>query len=245
MQVVNWQERRELEKKHVSLSVLIPLWFCAVLWLIQFIQWVWNFDFGVLGIAPRTLSGLKGILFGPLLHGSWGHLASNTLPLLVLGFMMIYFYHSIAYRVISLIWLFDGIGVWLIGRDSFHLGASGLIYGMASFLFFSGMMRKNRRLLAVALVIVFVYGSMVWGMLPVITDVSWEAHLAGFLSGIALAVYYRRLGPLDDAEPEWMQEEEEEKSETETGESPDTSQQNWSNEIPVFRNYNTRDEESD
>lgn len=246
MHIVNWEERRELERKRVTLSVMIPLWFCVILWLIQFIQWGTGVDMGFLGIAPRTVTGLRGVIFGPLLHGSWGHLASNTLPLLVLGFMMIYFYHSIAYRIILLIWLFDGIGVWLIGRESYHLGASGLIYGMASFLFFSGMMRKNRRLLAVALAIVFVYGSMVWGMLPYVTEVSWEAHLAGFLSGIGLAVYYRKLGPMDDVEHEWMREEEEEEEEVKPeGEGNSGSSQNWSNEIPVFRNYNTRDEESD
>lgn len=247
MHSVNWKQKRALEKKRVTLSVLIPLWFCTIIWMIHFIQWGFGIDLSLLGIVPRELKGLRGIVFGPLLHGSWGHLGSNTLPMLALGFLMIYFYHSIAYRIIFLIWFFDGLGVWLIGRDSVHLGASGLIYGMASFLFFSGMLRKNRSLLAVSLVTVFAYGSMVWGMLPYVTDVSWEAHLMGFLSGVMLAVYYRKLGPHDDAEPEWMNEEDEETANANAAAaSPSASpQQDWSNDVPVFRNYDVKDEESD
>src|SRR4249920_304160 len=113
MEIVDWEEKRAIEKNRIRVSVLIPLWFVALLWLIEFFQWAFNIDLGFLGVAPRTLSGLKGIFFCPLIHGGWAHLAGNTLPLLVLGFMMIYFYHFIAYRIILLIWLFDGIGVWL------------------------------------------------------------------------------------------------------------------------------------
>src|SRR5215467_5594769 len=122
MEFIDAGQRQEFERNRIRVSVLIPLWFVALLWLIQFFQWGFGIDLGFLGIAPRTLSGLRGIFFCPLIHGSWNHIASNTLPLLVLGFMMIYFYHFIAYRVILLIWLFDGVGVWIIGRESYHIG---------------------------------------------------------------------------------------------------------------------------
>lgn len=207
MIIVN--EQRDAQRIRQRVSVLIPVLFVLVLWLIQLLQWGTNSDFGVLGIFPRTFSGLAGIIFAPLIHGSWGHLESNTIPLLVLGFLMIYFYRNVAYRVVLLIWLLDGIGVWLIGRGAYHIGASGIVYGMASFLFFSGVLRKSRELLALSLAVVFIYGSMIWGMFPYVVDISWEAHLVGFLSGIFFAVYYRQKGPPDDALPDWMNEDDE------------------------------------
>jgi len=209
-------EQRDAQRIRQRVSVLIPLLFVILLWLIQLLQWGAHLDFGVLGIFPRSFSGLSGIIFSPLIHGGWAHLGSNTIPLLVLGFMIIYFYRHIAYRIVLLIWLMDGIGVWLIGRDAYHIGASGIVYGMASFLFFSGILRKNRELLALSLAVVFIYGSMIWGMFPYVNDISWEAHLVGFLSGIFFAVYYRKEGPPDDAVPEWMNEVENE-SENQSG----------------------------
>jgi hypothetical protein len=103
--------------------------------------------------------------------------------------------------------LIDGVGVWFFGRESFHIGASGLVYGMASFLFFSGVLRKNRKLLAIALAVVFIYGGLLWGLLPVVKSVSWEAHLSGFLAGIFFSIYFKNSGPLNDPIPEWMMEE--------------------------------------
>lgn len=201
-------EQQKLLENRRRVSVLIPLLFVALLWIIEFLQWSSDLEMGRLGVSPRTFSGLKGILFSPLIHGGWAHLASNTIPLLVLGFMMIYFYHHIAYRVLLFIWLIDGLGIWLIGRESYHIGASGIVYGMASFLFFSGVLRKNRQLLALSLAIVFIYGSMIWGMFPYVTDVSWEAHFVGFAAGVCFAFYYRQKGPPDDHVPEWMSEDE-------------------------------------
>lgn len=149
-----------------------------------------RYRFSWLGILPRTLSGLSGILFTPFLHGSLGHLLSNSIPLLVLGGGLIYFYRSIAYKVLLWIWFIDGLGVWLLGRDAYHIGASGLVYGIAAFLIFSGLLRRNRNLLALSLAVVFVYGSLIWGMFPYIPDISWEAHLFGFLAGIYFSVHF-------------------------------------------------------
>jgi membrane associated rhomboid family serine protease len=203
-------EQKKIQSNRQRVSIIIPLLFVIILWIIQLLQWGADIDFGIFGIFPRSVSGLKGIIFSPLIHGSWSHLASNSIPLLVLGFMLIYFYRHIAYRVFLMVWLIDGIGVWLIGRDAYHIGASGIVYGMASFLFFSGLLRKNRHLLALSLTVVFIYGSMIWGMFPYVTDISWEAHLVGFLAGILFAVYYRQQGPPDDPVPEWMVEAENE-----------------------------------
>ncbi|MGB3075504.1 MAG: rhomboid family intramembrane serine protease [Chitinophagales bacterium] len=202
---------KEEEKKRITVSMLIPLYFVSVLWLVYFTEYATGLDFSWLGILPRTFGGLGGIIFTPFLHGSFGHLLSNTVPLLVLGFGLIYFYRSIAYKVFLWIWFIDGFGVWILGRESYHIGASGLVYGMAAFLIFSGILRSNRRLLALSMAVVFVYGSLIWGMLPYIPDVSWEAHLFGFLAGVYFSVHYLRDGPANDPLPEWMSETDDEK----------------------------------
>lgn len=198
---------QEIEKRRVSVSILIPVYFVSLLWLVWLAEYATGLDFSWLGILPRTLGGLSGILFTPLLHGSLAHLMSNTVPLLLLGGGLIYFYRSIAYKVFIWIWFIDGLGVWLLGRESYHIGASGLVYGMAAFLIFSGVLRNNRRLLALSMAVVFVYGGLIWGMFPYIPDVSWEAHLFGFLAGIFFSVYFLRQGPANDPVPEWMFEE--------------------------------------
>ncbi|MCY7410222.1 MAG: rhomboid family intramembrane serine protease [Chitinophagales bacterium] len=201
------REKDEEEKKQLRVSIFIPFMFVCLLWLIFIFEFVSGSDFGFYGVFPRTAEGLRGIIFSPLIHGSFSHLFSNSIPLLVLGGLLFYFYRTISYKVFFLIWFIDGLGVWLFGREAHHIGASGLVYGMASFLFFSGILRKNRKLLAIALAVVFVYGGLLWGMLPVVESISWEAHLSGFLAGIFFSLYYLRKGPLDDPLPEWMIEE--------------------------------------
>lgn len=198
---------KEEERKRITVSILIPVFFVSVLWLVYFTEFATGLDFSWLGILPRSLNGVTGIVFTPFLHGSFGHLVSNTIPLLVLGGGLIYFYRSISYKVFLWIWFIDGAGVWLLGRDAYHIGASGLVYGMASFLIFSGILRKNRRLLALSMAVVFVYGSLIWGMFPYIPDVSWEAHLFGFLAGVYFSVHYLGDGPSNDPVPDWMAEE--------------------------------------
>lgn len=204
----NLTEKAE-EKKRISVSILIPVFFVSTLWLIYFAEFATGLSFSWLGILPRTAAGLSGILFTPFLHGSLGHLVSNSIPLLVLGGGLIYFYRTIAYKVLFWIWLIDGLGVWLLGRDAYHIGASGLVYGIAAFLIFSGLLRRNRNLLALSLAVVFVYGSLIWGMFPYIPDISWEAHLFGFLAGIYFSVHFLNDGPANDYVPEWMFEKEE------------------------------------
>lgn len=144
------------------------------------------------GVQPRTLTGLKGILFSPFLHGSMKHIISNSLPLLVLTVALFYFYRGLAFPVLIFGWLLTGLLTWLIGRGgSVHIGASGIVYLLVSFLFFKGIWSKNARLISVALIVVFLYGSLIWGIFPNEPNISWEGHLSGFLSGIALAFYYK------------------------------------------------------
>jgi membrane associated rhomboid family serine protease len=176
-------------------SVYYPLLFVMVLWVVKFIEVVFDTSFGTYGVYPQTLSGLKGIIFSPLVHGDYKHLISNSFPLLILGGMLFYFYKEIAHRVILIGWIALGFWLWIIGRESFHIGASGLIYFMAAFLFVSGILRKHTGLMAVSLVVIFLYGSIVWGIFPLVERVSWEGHFSGLVAGIVLAFFFRKQGP--------------------------------------------------
>jgi membrane associated rhomboid family serine protease len=147
------------------------------------------------GILPRTAEGLIGIFTCPFIHADNDHLLSNTLPILVVGTALIFFYRSISLRVIAMIWLLGGFWTWLMARDSYHIGASGLIYGAVVFLFFSGIFRKDVRLMAISFLVVFLYGSLAWGILPIDPAQSWEAHLTGSIAGFFAALHYRSRGP--------------------------------------------------
>lgn len=201
-------------RKKLGLSTLIPGIFVFLMWLAKIIEILFDLDLTTLGIYPLSLKGLPGIIFSPFVHADFGHLINNSLPLFFLGTALFYFYSEIAVKVSLWTYFLTGISVWLAGRDSWHIGASGLIYGIASFLFFSGIIRKYFRLIALSLLIVFLYGSMVWGIFPnIYRNVSWESHMLGFISGIILAVAYRKEGPQMPLY-EWMNEEDVEEEET-------------------------------
>lgn len=149
-----------------------------------------------LGLYPRSAEQGHGILTFPLVHDDWEHVLSNTIPLFVLMALLRYHYHTVWVRVSFLNWVLSGIWLWLGGRAALHIGASGFVYGLASFLFFSGLMRwGERRSMAISLVVVFLYGGLVWGLFPFLREVSWEGHLFGGLSGILLAWTYRKQPP--------------------------------------------------
>ncbi len=175
-----------------------PLRFVALLWVVHGIQYLFNLDLGYYGIYPREVIGLRGIVLAPLIHGSWGHLLSNTPPLFALSAMLLFFYRRVAIPSFILIYLLTGLMVWLFGRSVFHIGASGVIYGLVAFLFWSGIFRRNARAIALALIVVFYYGSMFMGILPGQEGISWESHLLGALVGIVVAFASR--GQLEEAE---------------------------------------------
>jgi membrane associated rhomboid family serine protease len=197
-------------KKKLLLSIIIPGVIVFLMWFVKIIEILFDTDFSFFGIYPLEAKGLPGILFSPLIHENFKHLFDNSVPLFLLATAVFYFYSEVASKVLIWTYLLTGLFVWLAGREAWHIGASGLVYGLASFLFFSGIIRRYFRLTALSLLIVFLYGSMVWGMLPEFyKNVSWESHMLGFVSGIILAVWFINEGPQRPVY-EWMKEEGEE-----------------------------------
>lgn len=206
----------KLEKKIFRHSLVFPSLFLLAFWLVLLVEKTMNFDFATLGIFPLHLKGLKGILFSPFIHAGYEHLASNSLPFFVLSLALFYFYRKLAYRIFFLIYFLSGLCVWLGGREAWHIGASGVVYGLASFLFFSGIFRSDAKLLTIAIIVVFLYGSMFWGIFPIKPEISWESHLWGSASGFFLSIYYRNQGP-QRQHYEWEDEPEEDDDETPPG----------------------------
>lgn len=197
-------------RKKFFLSLIIPVTFVFLMWLVKIVEILFEIDLSDLGIYPRSLKGLPGIIVSPLIHEDFTHLFNNSLPLLLLSIALFYFYSEIAIKISSITYILTGLLVWLWGREAWHIGASGLVYGLASFLFFSGLIRRYFRLIALSLLVVFLYGEMVWGLFPgIYKNISWESHMLGFFSGILLAVWYRKEGPQRPVY-EWMEEEVEE-----------------------------------
>ncbi|MEO8211202.1 MAG: rhomboid family intramembrane serine protease [bacterium] len=208
LEYINYNEEHELkkDKDKIKSSFFYSGCFVIVLWVIQFIQWSMSLGFASLGILPRKPEGLLGILTSPLIHADFGHLISNSVTLFLLFFGILYFYRSSAIKVFIIVYIFDGLLVWLFARQSYHIGASGLVYGFAGFLFFSGVFRKDKRSIALSLLIVFLYGGMVWGILPTKPEISFESHLFGALVGVVCAFIFRKKDP--PPVYEWEQETE-------------------------------------
>jgi membrane associated rhomboid family serine protease len=195
-------------RKKLLLCIIIPGIFVFLMWLVKIVEVLFDLDFSSLGIFPLSVRGLPGILFSPFIHSGFKHLFDNSIPLFFLATALFYFYSEVALKVLSWTYFLTGLLVWIAGREAWHIGASGLVYGLASFLFFSGIIRRYFRLIALSLLIVFLYGSMVWGIFPgIYKNVSWESHMLGFFSGVALSVWYRKEGPQQPVY-EWMEEEE-------------------------------------
>jgi membrane associated rhomboid family serine protease len=188
------------DKKKLFQSLLFPALFLIIIWLVKITEIVLNINFIYLGLYPLKWSGLIGILTAPLIHADLRHLFDNSIPVFLLSAAIFYFYSPVAYKVFFLSWIITGIMVWLGGRSSYHIGASGLIYSFASFLFFSGIIRNSINLMAISLLVVFMYGGLVWGIFPYDYKISWESHLFGALTGVCLAIVYRHYGPLPPEE---------------------------------------------
>lgn len=172
--------------------IAYPIVFVLIIWLVFWFEVRFGFNLSKYGIYPQTLKGLRGVLLSPFIHGSLKHLYHNSIPLFVLSAALLYFYRSIAWKVLFYGILFSGILTWAIGRPSYHIGASGLIYVLASFTFFKGIFAKHFRLIALSLMVVFLYGSMIWYTLPIEEGVSWEGHLSGFITGFIFSLIFKK-----------------------------------------------------
>ena len=200
---------------NIKRSLIVPALFVLLIWAIFVLEELSGINLRFMAMRPGEIKGLIGILTSPLLHGDWDHLFSNSVPLLVLGSCFMYFYRQVAWTAGFWLYVLPGLSLWIMGRNVYHIGASGVVYSFAFFLLLSGFIRKNKSLLATSFIVTILYGYLVWGVLPIDPQISWEGHLGGLLSGIILALVYRKQGPedekphhfddsdLDDVEPYW------------------------------------------
>lgn len=175
--------------------ITVPLATVIIIWGVFWIELRFQVNLNDFGVYPRTLSGLKGVIFSPFIHGSIKHLYNNTIPIAILTASLFYFYRNIAFKVLIVGVLASGLITWMIGRPSFHIGMSGMIYVLASFIFFKGIFSKYFRLVALSLIVVFIYGSLLWYIFPIKDEISWEGHLGGFITGLILAIFLKATVP--------------------------------------------------
>lgn len=194
------------DKKKLFQSVIYPIAFVMLLWLVKIFEISFGTNLIYLGIFPRKISGLIGIITAPLIHADFNHLISNSFPLIILGLGISYSYPTTSKKLFSGVYILHGLLVWIIARQAYHIGASGLVYGFVSFLFFSGIIRRDNRSIALALIVTFLYGGLTWGVLPIKADISWEAHLFGSIVGIVFAFIFRKADPAPKYD--WEDEEE-------------------------------------
>ena len=187
------------EKRKILQSLIFPAILVIIIWIVKIVEVTFNINLAVYGLIPLNARGLIGIITSPFLHEGFAHLFGNSVPLFLLGALLFYFYRELAWRILLLIYLITGVWVWVFARgNGIHIGASGVVYGLAAFLFLSGILRREGKLMSITLLIAFLYGGMVWGVFPQFfprEHISWESHLMGLLAGTILAVYYRKTGP--------------------------------------------------
>jgi len=201
------------EVRKIYRSMLFPLLVIAIMWAVKIYEWYSKSDFAVFGINPHSYEGLLGIITAPFIHADFSHLTANTIPFFITLSIIFYFYREIAYSVFFMIWLFTDVWVWSFGiNNTYHIGASGLVYGFVTFLLFSGVIRRNARLMAISMLIIFLYGGLFWGIFPNFfphRNISWESHMMGGIAGFVMAVYFRKTGTQRDLYS-WDLEEEDE-----------------------------------
>jgi membrane associated rhomboid family serine protease len=176
--------------------------FVAIMWAVKLVEVGFNTSFVDFGLLPRTSEGLMGLITMPVIHADFNHLMSNSLPILILGTGIFYFYREVALKVVLWIYILGGVWVWVAARGSYHIGASGLVYGFATFLFISGLLRRNRNLMAISFLVAFFYGGLTWDVLPIRPSISWEGHLFGSIAGLVCAVYYKDIGREEELQEE-------------------------------------------
>lgn len=197
------------------LALRLSLVFVGILWTIFIVDEVFGLRLGRFGLRPGSIPGLLGIVTAPLLHANFQHILSNTLPMFIAMTATLYLYPNSALRVIPAVWLGSGILAWFFARPNLHIGASGLIYGLLAFVFFSGILRRDMRSVSVSLLVGFLYGSMIWGVLPSRPQMSWEMHLTGAVVGVLMAFVFSNWDRVpvvrydwedDDSTPDWFPE---------------------------------------
>lgn len=195
------QEPKNLFLDSLKYAILLV----GVLWIIHVGLLFLGIDNGQFGVFPRRLFGLRGILTSPFVHGGFQHLINNSAPLLVLTTMILFFYRRIAWQSIGIIYFLAGILLWIFGRSVFHIGASGVIYGLAAFVLWNGIFRRNIRAIALSVIVVFLYGGMFYGVLPIKEGVSWEGHLLGAIAGVLVSFFFRSFVEKEETreKPSW------------------------------------------
>lgn len=215
--------------KDLPYSILLVL----VISISKIMEYLFQVDLVQYGLYPRDLDHLYGILTIPFLHSGWEHLFNNATALFVLGWLLFHFYRPVAWKSLFLIYVLSGLWLWIGGRASYHIGASAVIYGLAGFLFVGGIVRKHLPLMGISLLVLFLYGSMIWGIFPIKEQMSWEGHLFGLIAGVSIAYLYRNEGP-QRKQYSWELEDEVEGVFTENGEFI----QEKPNENPRVENVN-------
>jgi len=196
---LNPQQERQRFKQSLHIALLAA----GLLWLLTLLDQFLNLHFAKLGLYPRQLSGLSGVLFAPLIHSGWAHLLNNTLPLLVGLTTILYIYPQASRRVLPVIYFGSSALAWFFARPSYHIGASGFVFGVLAFLFVSGLLRRDVRSIAVSLMVWFLYAPMIWGLLPIREGTSWEMHLAGAVTGVLMAIYCRKVDGIKLKQYSW------------------------------------------
>ncbi|MEZ4818297.1 MAG: rhomboid family intramembrane serine protease [Flavobacteriaceae bacterium] len=186
--------------------LFFPLLFVLIIWMVFWFEIRFGIRFTKWGVYPLKVEGLKGILFSPFIHGSLKHLFNNSIPLFVLSASLFYFYRNIRWKVLIFGLFFTGFLTWFIGRPSWHIGASGVIYMLAAFLFFKGIFSKQYQLTALSLLVVFLYGGLLWYLFPINPEISWEGHSAGFLVGFTLSFIFKK-NPIENKKYDWEKED--------------------------------------
>ena len=204
-----------MEKKIFIHSLIFPTAFVFTIWMVEIFEQITGISLVNFGVYPLHAKGLSGILFSPFIHSDFNHLISNSIPFFILSFMLVYYYRRISYRIFFLMYILAGFCVWVFGREAWHIGASGVVYALAAFHFISGIIRNDVRLLTLSVVVVFLYGGLIWGMFPINPEVSWEGHLWGAISGVIMAIVYRKYIIRRD-KFDWEEEEEDEDEEENT-----------------------------
>ncbi|MFY0603626.1 MAG: rhomboid family intramembrane serine protease [Flavobacteriaceae bacterium] len=183
------------DTKNHNLSVFkLPIVFVITIWFIYWVEINYGFNFNKYGVFPRTVSGIKGVFLTHFIHSDTSHLFNNSIPIFVLMSALFTFYKEVAYKVLIIGGILTGFLTWIIAREAYHIGASGIVYLLFSFIFFSGIIRKHYRLIAISLIVIFLYGSMIWYVLPIKEGMSWEGHLSGFLIGLIFGFLYKNKG---------------------------------------------------